>query len=73
MSNHARKAIIFDNTRYKDAAKHGYGGGVPDMEGRNTETQYWIWWPRESAAKGWGKGSDWDLVGKSGWDSGTFG
>ena len=62
------KAIIFDNTRYIEAAKRGKLP-LPDFENRNTESQYWVWWPRESAAKGRGTGLDYDLVGKSGWDS----
>ena len=44
--------IIFDNTRFKDAVKHNFGGGVPDYENRNLKTQYWIFWPREAASKG---------------------
>ena len=43
-------------------------GRLPDTKNRNTEKQYWIWWPREAASKGISWGMDWDLVGKSGWD-----
>merc|ERR1711935_523447 len=31
--------IIFDNTRYKDALKHGFGGGLPDFANRNLDKQ----------------------------------
>ena len=44
-------AIIFDNTRFKDAVRHNFGGGVPDFENRNIDTQYWVFWPREAASK----------------------
>ena len=69
-----RKAIIFDNTRYVFAL-HGKLHQqfeqltMPDFENRNTETQYWVWWPRETAAKGQENGLNYDLVVKSGWDS----
>ena len=58
--------IIFDQTRYKTHFKHNFG--LPDFKHRNTEKQYWVWWPRESASKGMGNGMDWNLVGKNGWD-----
>ena len=61
--------IIFDHTRYKAALNYQYGGGLPDFKRRNTERQYWVWWPREAASKGFGWGMDWGIVGKSGWDS----
>lgn len=61
--------IIFDQTRYRVAKKFNYGGGLPDFKRRNTEHQYWVWWPREAASKGYGWGMDWNTVGKSGWDS----
>ena len=61
--------IIFDNTRYKDALKHDFGGGIPDFANRNIDTQYWVWWPREAASKGRSKGLDYNLVGKTGWDA----
>ena len=57
--------IIFDATRYKDAVKHGFAGGLPDFKNRYTETQYWVWWPREAASKGRSKGLDFSLVGQN--------
>ena len=64
------KGIIFDATRYKDAMKYGFAGGLPDFKKRNTETQYWVWWPREAASKGRSKGLDLSIVGQNNWDSG---
>ena len=61
------KAIIFDQTRYSVAVKGKLP--LPDFKHRNTETQYWVWWPRESAAKGRTKGLNYEFATKSGWDS----
>ena len=71
---HEANAIIFDQTRYRNA-KYGKGKGwkkekLPDFKNRNTESQYWVWWPRESASKGYPVGTKWSIVGESGWDSG---
>lgn len=69
---HEAAAIIFDATRYKAAKKSGDKfnyGGLPDFANRNTERQYWVWWPREAASKGISWGLDWSIVGESGWDS----
>ena len=66
---HEANAIIFDQTRYKVAKYNNYQT-LPDFENRNTESQYWVWWPRETASKGYGTGTKWSIVGESGWDSG---
>ena len=58
--------IIFDNTRYKDAVFYGFGGGLPDFENRNLDSQYWVFWPREAASKGIEKGMNLTLVDR--WD-----
>ena len=54
--------IIFDNTRFKDAVRRNFGGGVPDFVDRNVDTQYWVFWPREAASKGSSKGMEYKLV-----------
>ena len=40
---------------------------LPDMKERNTESQYWVFWPREAASKGIEKGMDFDSV--KNWDN----
>ena len=59
--------ILFDNTRYKRAASEH---DLPNFESRNLDSQYWIFWPREAASKGVGKGVDHNLV--KGWDRRRF-
>ena len=69
-------AIIFDHTRFKLSIKRrkkGIFNRLPDFKKRNTETQvtnympiftnvqYWVWWPRESAAKGYPDGFSLDF------------
>ena len=52
-------AILFDNTRYKKARlQHD----LPNFENRNTDSQYWIFWPREAASKGISKGTGLNLI-----------
>ena len=46
--------------------KFGFGGGLPDFENRNLDSQYWVFWPREAASKGVEKGMNYNLVNK--WD-----
>ena len=53
--------IIFDNTKHLSATK-GYYNGLPDYKERNLNHQYWVWWPREAASKGFKKGTDLSVV-----------
>ena len=64
---HQVNGIIFDNTRFKDALLHDFGGGLPDFENRNVDSQYWIFWPREAASKGIEKGMNYNQV--KNWDN----
>ena len=50
---------MFDNTRYKSAIK---AKDLPDFTNRNTDSQYWVFWPREAASKGIEKGTNYNLV-----------
>lgn len=54
-------AIIFDHTRYRKNLEVETGV-MPDFVNRNTDSQYWVFWPRESASKGIEKGTNHKLV-----------
>jgi len=42
---------------------------MPDFSSRNLDSQYWIWWPRESAAKGLNRKSKFNIVkDENNWD-----
>jgi hypothetical protein len=44
-------------------------GDMPDFPNRNLDSQYWIWWPRESAAKGLNRKTKYHLVkDENNWD-----
>ena len=44
-------------------------GDMPDFSNRNLDSQYWIWWPRESAAKGLNRKTKFNLVkDENNWD-----